>query len=583
MPRYSKPRGLFLRIFLIIGVVFIPIISVYSWASAQSSSPSDLIFADGFESGNLSAWTSSTTDLGDLSVSSTAALVGSQGLQAVIDDANAIYVTDDSPNAEPRYRARFYFDPNSISMASGDAHFIFKGFMGTSTEALRVEFRQSSGAYQIRSSLPSDSSVLTNTNWLTISDASHFIELDWRAATAAGANDGGLTLWIDDIQQANLTAIDNDTWRIDRARLGALSGIDAGTRGTYYFDAFESRRQTYIGPDPGTFSTATPSNTLGPTNTPTDTPTAGPSPTLTDTPPDTATATKTFTPTSTPIASSITPTATRTRTPTAFPGAGEVFVGAGDIASCASTGDEATANLLDQIPGTVFTIGDNVYENGTLAEFNNCYNPSWGRHKNRTKPAIGNHEYNTTGASGYFSYFGAAAGDPTKGYYSYNLGAWHIIVINSNCSFVGGCTAGSPQEQWLRQDLATHPATCTLAYWHHPLFGSGTSTTRTKPLWQALYDYNADIILNGHAHNYERFAPQDPNGNLDLQRGIREFIAGMGGRSHGSTTTLIKNSEVFNGTTFGVLKLILRDNDYSWEFVHEAGKTFTDSGTSTCH
>ena len=208
---------------------------------------SDLIFADGFESGDLSAWSSSSTDLGDLSVSSAAALVGSQGLQAVIDDSNAIYLTDDTPDAEPRYRARFYFDPNSISMASGDAHFIFKGFMGIS-QILQMEFRNSSGAYELRAKVLNDGSTWVVTNWFILSDAPHFIELGWRAATAVGANDGGLTLWIDGIQQADLIGVDNDTRRIDRARLGALSGIDTGTSGTYYFDAFESRRQTFIGP-----------------------------------------------------------------------------------------------------------------------------------------------------------------------------------------------------------------------------------------------------------------------------------------------------------------------------------------------
>jgi Tol biopolymer transport system component len=209
---------------------------------------SDLIFADGFEAGNLSAWAASSTDLGDLSVSAAAALVGSQGLQAVIDDANAIYLTDDSPNLEPRYRARFYFDPNSIPMVSGDAHYIFKGFVGASTEVLRVEFRRSAGTYQIRASLLDDGTTWINTNWFTISDASHFIELDWRMATAVGANNGGLALWIDGTQQANLSGVDNDTRRIDRARLGALTAIDPGTSGAYYFDAFESRRQNYIGP-----------------------------------------------------------------------------------------------------------------------------------------------------------------------------------------------------------------------------------------------------------------------------------------------------------------------------------------------
>ena len=215
----------------------------------NTSGVSDLIFADGFESGNFAAWTANTTDLGDLSASPLAALVGSQGMQAVIDDANSIYVTDDSPNSELRYRVRFYFDPNSITMASTDAHFIFKGFMGTTTDVLQVELRPSSaGFYELKAKLLNDSGVFISTNLLTISDMPHFIELHWRASTSAGANNGGLTLWIDGVQQEDLTGVDNDTLRVDRARLGALSGIDTGTSGTYFFDAFESRRQNYIGP-----------------------------------------------------------------------------------------------------------------------------------------------------------------------------------------------------------------------------------------------------------------------------------------------------------------------------------------------
>jgi len=213
-----------------------------------NTASSDLIFADSFESGDFSAWSASRIDAGDLSFSGAAALVGSQGMQALIDDINSIYVTDNTPNAEPRYRVRFYFDPNSITMLSGDTHFIFRGYSGASTIVLRVQFRFSNGAYQLRAALQGDGSTWTNSNWLTISDAPHAIELDWRAATAAGANNGGLTLWIDGVQQANLTGVDNDTRRIDQARLGAVSGVDTGTRGTYYFDAFESRRQNYIGP-----------------------------------------------------------------------------------------------------------------------------------------------------------------------------------------------------------------------------------------------------------------------------------------------------------------------------------------------
>jgi hypothetical protein len=182
-----------------------------------------------------------------------------------------------------------------------------------------------------------------------------------------------------------------------------------------------------------------------------------------------------------------------------------ILVAVGDIASCSSDGDEATAALLDGLSGTIATLGDHAYRSGTPQEFADCYDPSWGRHKDRTRPAPGNHDYETSGAAGYFDYFGAAAGEPGKGYYSYDLGTWHIVVLNSNCSQVGGCGEGTPQEQWLREDLAAHPATCTLAYWHHPLFSSGTEhggNESMQPVWQALYDAGADVVLAGHEHNY---------------------------------------------------------------------------------
>lgn len=262
-----------------------------------------------------------------------------------------------------------------------------------------------------------------------------------------------------------------------------------------------------------------------------------------------------------------------------------VLVGAGDIASCSSTGDEATANLLDGIEGTVFTTGDNVYNSGTDAEFNNCYEPSWGRHKGRTYPTPGNHEYNTANASGYFNYFGAVAGEPSKGYYSYNLGDWHIVSLNSMCENVGGCGDASPMLTWLKNDLAANPKSCTLAYWHHPLFSSGPHGNQTKmrPTWDILYTADVDVVLNGHDHDYERFAPQDPGGVADSARGIREFVVGTGGKTHYSFGAVKSNSEVRNSDTYGVLKLSLNSGNYAWEFVPEAGKTFTDSGSTNCH
>ncbi len=159
--------------------------------------------------------------------------------------------------------------------------------------------------------------------------------------------------------------------------------------------------------------------------------------------------------------------------PPGDPSLGPLVLAAGDIASCTNDGDEATAALILPTDGTVLALGDNAYETGTLDEFNNCYGPSWGKFKDRTHPVPGNHEYLMPDAAGYYAYFGRAAGDPAQGYYSFDLGTWHIVALNSNCAYVGGCHAGSPQEQWLRDDLAAHPAQCTLAYWHHPLFSSG--------------------------------------------------------------------------------------------------------------
>jgi hypothetical protein len=264
-----------------------------------------------------------------------------------------------------------------------------------------------------------------------------------------------------------------------------------------------------------------------------------------------------------------------------------VFVGAGDIASCNSEGDEATTNLLDTIPGTVYTTGDNAYDSGTALEFENCYNPSWGRHKARTRPAVGNHEYySTTNASGYFGYFGAAAGDPSKGYYSYNLGEWHMVALNSMCEKVGGCGATSPMVKWLEQDLVANPKTCTLAYFHHPLFSSGSShggNSKMKPSWEVLYAADADVVLNGHVHNYERFAPQTPSGVADPAQGIREFVVGTGGKSLNSFVSPVANSEVRDASTYGVLKLTLHPTSYDWQFVRAPNATIIgDTGSASC-
>ncbi|MGD8868680.1 MAG: PKD domain-containing protein, partial [Gemmatimonadales bacterium] len=273
-------------------------------------------------------------------------------------------------------------------------------------------------------------------------------------------------------------------------------------------------------------------------------------------------------------------------------GAAQVFIGAGDMASCSNTHDEDTADLIDSVlaadpDALAFTAGDNVYEDGTAQEYAQCYEPSWGRFKDRTWATIGNHEYNLGNADPTFDYYGDRIGPRDKAYYSLDVGNWHVVMLNSNSTFVP-LDAGSPQDQWLRADLAANTKACVLAVFHHPRFyssntqGSFTSS-RTKPFWDALYEYGADVIINGHQHHYERFAPQDPDGNLDPASGIREFIVGTGGRSVSTRQFQAPNSEIRNDeSVYGVLKLTLLDYSYEWEFVPVPGYSFTDSGSGTC-
>jgi PKD repeat protein len=263
------------------------------------------------------------------------------------------------------------------------------------------------------------------------------------------------------------------------------------------------------------------------------------------------------------------------------PASGVVLVGAGDIADCGSEGDEATAALLDGIPGTIFTTGDNAYPDGRPEDFAECYDPSWGRHKDRTRPSPGNHDYETSGAEGYFDYFGAAAGDPGRGYYSYELGDWHVVVLNSEEN-VG---EDSQQVQWLRGDLAASSALCTVAYWHHPRFSSSSrhgNEEFVQPLWDVLYDHGVEIVLGGHDHTYERFGPQTPHGEADPATGIRQFVVGTGGRGEYPFGSPEPNSEVRYNDGPGVLKLTLGATGYSWEFIPVSG-SFEDSGAGTCH
>ena len=263
--------------------------------------------------------------------------------------------------------------------------------------------------------------------------------------------------------------------------------------------------------------------------------------------------------------------------PPILPAVPQTFVGAGDIAMC-DANSEATARLLDSIGGTVFTLGDNAYFQGTRQQFRDCYDPTWGRHRARTRPVPGNHEYESPGAEPYFEYFGLNAGPPGLGYYSFNIGSWHAVALNSNVA----ASAASAQGEWLRNDLMASSARCTVAYWHHPLFSSGPDgpTSRMRDVWHILYEGGADLVLSGHDHLYERFAPQNPDGGADAARGIRQFVVGTGGAVLYPLGAARPNSET-RLSVFGVLSLTLRADGYDWEFISVSGPR--DAGTGSCH
>jgi acid phosphatase type 7 len=270
------------------------------------------------------------------------------------------------------------------------------------------------------------------------------------------------------------------------------------------------------------------------------------------------------------------PTATRTPTSAPTSSGSVVLVGAGDISNCSRTQDEQTAQLLDNIPGTVFTTGDNAYVDGTYTEYLNCYGPTWGRHKSRTKPSPGNHDYLTSGAAGYFQYF-----NNVPSYYAYDLGAWRIYSLNSEISV----SLSSPQVAWLANDLAANPRQCVAAYWHKPRWSSGSNhgvNNAMQSIWQILYDAGAELVLNGHEHHYERFSEMNGSGAA-VSQGLREIVAGTGGASLYPFGSPMSASQVRNNTAYGVLKLTLRSNSYDWEFIPVSGSTFTDSGSDTCH
>jgi len=260
------------------------------------------------------------------------------------------------------------------------------------------------------------------------------------------------------------------------------------------------------------------------------------------------------------------------------------LVGAGDIASCASSADSKTAAIVKSIAGTVFTAGDNVYPDGSRANYRNCYKPSWGQFKSRTQPVPGNHDYyKHPGAKAYFAYFGSRAGPSGLGYYAYDAGAWRIYALNSELA--PSSAAYGAQYTWLQDDLAANPHQCTLAIWHRPAFSTGPhgNSARMTPFFQLLYDNGAEMIINGHDHMYERYAPIDLIGTADPTNGIREFVVGTGGASLYRYKTTDPNVEVRNNTTHGVLRLDLSATGYTWQFLPAAGGSFTDSGSGTCH
>jgi hypothetical protein len=277
--------------------------------------------------------------------------------------------------------------------------------------------------------------------------------------------------------------------------------------------------------------------------------------------------------------SPVTPTPAVSPVPVSVSGGSGVLVGAGDIGYCGSPGAEATARLLDRFPGTVFTAGDNAYITGTRSEFQNCYAPNWGRHLSRTRPVAGNHEY-ASGAQAYFEYFGSSAGPGGAGYYGYYVGPWRVIALNSEIP----SGPGSAQLTWLRSELSSQRPLCTAAIWHRPLFSSGNhgDNPDMRDVWRSLYEFNVDLVINGHDHSYERFAPQDPDGRFDPALGIREFVVGTGGAPLYQFSNVRPNSEV-RASAWGVAAFTLTGTGYQWEFAPVEGESFRDAGTGACH
>lgn len=317
-----------------------------------------------------------------------------------------------------------------------------------------------------------------------------------------------------------------------------------------------------------------------PTQTPTPTVTATHTPTNTPTPTATRTPTYTYTPTNTPTETA-SPTSTETPQPTATP---YYFIGAGDISMCNRSDHYNTALLLEKYPGEIFTAGDNSNDEGYAEEYKNCFAPSWGRFFSRIHPVPGNHDYRVKEGKPYYDYFGNKAGKKGEGYYSYDVGPWHIIALNSNCDYVG-CGPDSEQYKWLKRDLKNNPSRCTMAIWHHPRVSSAPEgkDKSVKPFWDLLYEYGADVIVNGHSHIYERYAPQNPDLKIDYESGLVQFIVGTGGAFFEDLKTIQANSQAKITQTHGILVFELYEDRYDWGFLPVDGVSFFDSGTMYCH
>ena len=277
-----------------------------------------------------------------------------------------------------------------------------------------------------------------------------------------------------------------------------------------------------------------------------------------------------------PVIISITPT----KTPDPV-----YLTGAGDISVCDYETDDATAALLENVPGLVFTLGDTQYSGSTYEKFSTCFDQSWGKYKERMIPVIGNHEYEDNNAAGYYDYFENELDPDRQGYYSMDVGAWHVIVLNSQCDAVGGCDKKSPQVQWLESDLAKDSHLCTLALWHHPRFSTGYHgpDKDMDAIWQLMVENDVELVINGHEHNYERFAPMDADGKINLSDGTRMIIAGTGGADLRPQYLQDPASLVYSNNSYGVLQLKLEYGTYTWEFIPVEGSTFSDSGWGYCY